>query len=127
MKVENIALALVVSFFVAPSLLLPVCWYRCVKGPFGFLGHSKQSLLALGAITISYAILVAGFFQPEILGGDYSPQRYATSYGNAIVMLLVTLWVLRGEHNRTIRGILLTAGGLVSIMWFYVAVISAAA
>ena len=85
--------------------------------------ESGVSRFAAAALTASYAWLLVALLPPfenRLIGPAYSHLRITIPYANiAVVAALVTLLVVRGE-----RTIVLVAGILIILSWFYVRFIS---
>ena len=85
-------------------------------------GVRVEPAAVLLLVTISYSWILLGLFFPQVLGPDYSDQRFATIGSNLAAMMVLALWAI--VRGRDLRWPLLIVSLATASVWLYFLAIS---
>ncbi len=119
---EHLVRALIFCLLVLPTVPIGLAWYKVTRLRTGGGRVGLGALVILMLVTCSQTLLMLGLISSDIIGPDYSSERYSTIYVNLGVMGAGTF--VAAVIGTGLRRHLVTSCALVTCSWFYVAVVS---
>ena len=120
--VRSLIRVLVLLFLAVPTVPIAIAWVRAVRSPAETAGQRGLRVVLLALVTASQAVVLAGLVSSQVIGPDYSPERYSRIYVSLIAMAITTIAAATALKRG--RLLLVTAGAWLTLSWLYILAVS---
>ena len=115
---------LLLLFLALPVVPLAAGWFRFVRSPAGGPVSRVVALVVLVLVTCSQAFLLAGMYDGNVIGPDYSDRRFTAIKINLAAMVLATGLAI--AVRRQVGWVGVASAAWVSCSWLYMGAVSSA-